>query len=287
MTEAVKTERVAAGDHACLTFTDPEERLDLVAAFVRDGLRSGHKVVCWTDSLTPDDLAHQLAARSVRPGAALKRGQLRIEPTSDERMGGVTLTAAGMIEVLTAEVKATQRQGYQGLRVTADMGWATRPSVAADELITFEHAVAELFTDTQLCLVCQYDRDRFDAVTLAFAARTHPKTVAARVYYEDAILRICRQYSPPGIRMAGQLDYRHRDEVEQALGESLRLDRHMHVNLADLEYIDGACAGAIVATAARLPASRRMTVTCRRAVATVLSLAGASDVPQLRVGIVS
>lgn len=34
MTEAVKTERVAAGDHACLTFTDTKERLDLVAAFV-------------------------------------------------------------------------------------------------------------------------------------------------------------------------------------------------------------------------------------------------------------
>ncbi len=286
MTEAVKTERVAAGDHACLTFTDSEERLDLLAAFVRDGLRSGHKVVCWTDSLTPDDLAHQLAARSVRPGAALKRGQLRIDTTSGERLGS-PVTAAGMIDVLTAEVKATEREGHRGLRVTADMGWATRPSVAADELITFEQAVAELFTDTRLCLVCQYDRDRFDAVTLAFAAKTHPKTVAAQVYYEDAILRICRQYSPPGVRVAGQLDYRHRDELDQALGESLRLDRHMHVNLAQLEYIDGACAGAIVATAARLPASRRMTVTCRRAVLTVLFLVGASDVPQLRVGTVS
>ena len=287
MTEAVKTERVAAGDHACLTFTDTEERLDLVAAFVRDGLRSGNKVVCWTDSLTPDDLAHQLAARSVRPGAALKRGQLRIDTTSDERTVRRHPDRGRHDRGATAEVKATRRLGYQGLRVTADMGWATRPSVAADELVTFEHAVAELFTDTQLCLVCQYDRDRFDAVTLAFAAKTHPKTVAALVYYEDALLRVCRQYSPPGVRIAGQLDYRHRDELEQALAESLRIDRHMHVNLADLEYIDGDCAGVIVATAARLPASRRMTVTCRRAVATVLALVGANDVPQMRVGVLS
>jgi anti-anti-sigma regulatory factor len=286
MTEAVKTERVSVGDHACLTFTDPEERLDLVAAFVRDGLRGGQKVVCWTDSMGPDDLSRQLAARSVRPGAALRRGQLRIGPTSEERMGTATITAASMIDVLAAEVKFAERQGYRGLRVTSDMGWAARPSAAADELVTFEHAVADLLTDTQLCLICQYDRDRFDAVTLAFAVKTHPKTVAARVYFEDALLRICRQYSPPGVRIAGQLDYRHRDELEQALGESARLDRHVRINLVDLEYVDGACAGVIVATAARLTASRRMTVTCRRAVATVLDLVGANEVRQLRVGIV-
>ncbi len=283
MTEAVKTERLAAGDHACLTFTDTEERLDLVAAFVRDGLRAGEKVVCWTDSFNPDDLLRELATRAVRPGAALKRGQLRIDPTFDARIGTATVTAASMVDVLTAEVETTERQGYRGLRVTADMGWATRPSVAADELVTFEYAVADLFTTTQLCLICQYDRDRFDAVTLAFAAKTHPKTVAAQVYFENALVRICRQYSPSGVRIAGQLDYQHRDELEHALGESLRLDRNLHINMVGLEYIDGACAGLVVATAARLPASRRMTVTCRRAVATVLSLVGANDVPQLRV----
>ena len=68
------TETVDAGDHACLTFTDAEERLDLVAAFVRDGLRAGLKVVCWTDAVDPEGLAGQLAVRSVRPGAALRRG---------------------------------------------------------------------------------------------------------------------------------------------------------------------------------------------------------------------
>ncbi len=53
---------------------------DLIAAFLRDGLRTGHKVICWTDTITPDVLADQLAARSVRPGAALRRGQLRLPP---------------------------------------------------------------------------------------------------------------------------------------------------------------------------------------------------------------
>jgi anti-anti-sigma factor len=169
------------------------------------------------------------------------------------------------------------------LRVTADMAWATRPMAAAEQLTAFETDVAELFADGRLCLICQYDRDRFDAVTLAFAAKTHPKTIAAQVYYEHPLLRICRQYSPTGIRVAGQIDYQHRDVLEQALTESLRLDRHPHVNLAGLDYIDGACATVIVAAATRLPASRRMTVSCRRRVAKVLDIVGPNTVPGLRV----
>ncbi|MEJ3744465.1 MEDS domain-containing protein [Actinomycetes bacterium KLBMP 9797] len=289
MTDAVTTDRVDAGDHACLTFTDPEERLDLVAAFVRDGLRSGMKVVCWTDATTPEALTSELAGRAVRPKAALRRGQLRIVPVAgsllgdDGGEGGDGATAAGMVKVLAGEVDAAGREGYRGLRVTVDMGWATRPLGAADELVAFESAAASLFDDGRLCLICQYDRDRFDGVTLAFAAKAHPKTVAAQVYVEHPLLRVCRQYSPAGLRVAGQLDYRHVDVLEQALAESLRLDRHMHVNLTGLEYIDGACAGLIVATATRLSASRRMTVTCRRAVATVLDLVGARAAPRLRV----
>lgn len=281
MTHAVTADAVYAGDHACLTYTDREERLDLVAAFVRDGLRAGHKVICWTEADDEAKLANELTARAVRPGAALKRGQLRLSTTTQPSQNFTV--ASEMLDLLVGEVNTAAREGYLGLRITADMSWATRPSVAADELVEFEQQVARLFTDGRLCLICQYDRDRFDAVTLAFAAKAHPKTVAAIVYFEHAFLRICRQYSPPGVRISGQLDYQHRDELEQALAESVRLDRNMHINLSGLEYIDGACAGLLTATASRLPPSRRMTITCRPAVATVLDLVGGSNTPQLRV----
>jgi anti-anti-sigma factor len=282
MADQATVDGLGEGDHACLTFSDADERLDLLAAFVRDGLRQGQKVVCWTDDVAPDRLISELTSRAVRPGAALRRGQLTVSVAGD-LLTSPELGGTGMVEVLAGELARAGREGYPGLRVTADMSWATRPLSAADELLAFETEVAALFADGRLCLVCQYDRDRFDAVTLAFTAKAHLKAVAAQVYYEHPLLRICRQYSPPGVKVAGELDYRHRDEFEQALAESMRLDRHMHVNLTGLEYIDGACAGVIVGTALKLPASRRMTVTCRRLVATVLGLVGAGNALRLRV----
>jgi anti-anti-sigma factor len=275
--------RLAGGDHACLTFSDGEERLDLVAAFVRSGLRHGQRVVCWTDSMPPDEMSRALADRSVRHGAALRRGQLSIAPVHAALLDGGDASAAEMISVLTHEIEQAAHDGYSGVRITADMCWATRPLAAADQLRKFETAAADLFADGRLCLICQYDRDRFDAVTLAFAAESHPKAVAAQVYFESPLLRICRQYSPAGVRAAGELDYRQREEFERALSESLRLDRYMHINLRDLGYIDAACAALLVQAAQRLSTSRRMTVVCQPLVQTVLDLVGANSAAQMRV----
>src|SRR5437763_5962598 len=91
---------VNAGDHACLTFSEAEERLDLVAAFIREGLRRGQKVVCWTDSLSPDGMATQLSRRLVRPGAALRRGQLTISTAGDTLLSAAGAGASTMVAAL-------------------------------------------------------------------------------------------------------------------------------------------------------------------------------------------
>ncbi|RKR87808.1 DcmR-like sensory protein [Micromonospora pisi] len=276
MAEAVRVDELELGDHGCLTFSDPQERLDLLAAFVRDGLRQGQKVLCWTDSVDPEQLGRELLGRSVRTGSALRRGQLRFETMEASLLAGRTADALSMVDTLAEQLELAGREGYPGLRVTADMCWATRPLAAPEELLTFEQEVGALFADGRLCVICQYDRERFDAVTLAFAAKAHPRAVAALAYHDDALLRICRQYSPPGIRIAGELDYQHLDELNRALTETVRLDRHPHVNLTGLDYIDAACASAITHAALKLPAARRMTVTCHGLVRKVMELVGAT-----------
>jgi ABC-type transporter Mla MlaB component len=281
MSVAVGPAQVGLGDHACVTFSDADERLDLVAAFVRGGLRAGQRVLCWTGEVSPERLTVELSARQVRGRAATRRGQLRIEPTDTALLRGEA-SAAVMVAAIADEVAAAAREGYPGLRLTLDMCWATR-SFAAEQLPAFEAEVASLFSGGRLAVICQYDRQRFDAVTLALATTAHPKTVAAQVYLDSPLLRICRQYSPPGVRVAGELDYRDQAVLEQALAESCRLDRHITVNLSGLAYIDATCAATIVQTALRLPASRRMTVWCRGVPAKMIDLVGARDVPRLRV----
>jgi len=283
MTSPASVDAVNPGDHACLTFSDQDERLDIVAAFVSDGLDRGDQVVCVTDTLPPDALAAQLNERGVDTEATLRRGQLRLL-TCDETWlidGGVS--ARRMVKLLGDQLAEAAAGNYPGLRVTADMQWATRPLAGADELITFEREVASLFAGGRLTAICEYDRNSFDPVTLAFAAGSHARTVAAISYHDDPVLRICRQHRPPGLRLAGEIDYTRLDVMLEALGEAVRLDHDINVNLVHLHFMDAAIAGALVRAAAALDGGRQMIVRCGQVVAKVLDLAGAGGVAQLRV----
>jgi hypothetical protein len=283
MADAVTVDALRVGDHACLTFTDPDERLDLVAAFVAEGLDHGDKVVCFTDSVPRERLPGELAVREVATADALRRGQLVILGSDQSWLKAGSVAAAAMVDMLATEVQQATGQGYPGLRVTADMCWATRPVAAVDQLVAFEQTVAELFADGRLTAICQYEPDSFDPVTLAFAAQVHPKTVAAAVYHDTPLLRICRQHRPPGIRLAGEIDYNQLEPLQQALAEALRLDTDIHVNLTKLRFIDVTTATAIAKAALSLPADRRMIVTCDPSIGSVFALLGAGEVAQLRV----
>ncbi|MEV0459646.1 MEDS domain-containing protein [Catellatospora methionotrophica] len=280
MADAVTVDEINPGDHACLTFTDPDERLDLVADFVADGLHRGQRVICFTDALTPDELSEELAMREVASVAAIDRGQLTLYTSQDAPAADGGATAERMVALIARERHQAARRGMPGLRVSADMCWAGRP-IAIDQLVAFEQQAASLFTDGRLTAICQYDRETFDSVTLAFATDAHHKTVAALAYHDTPLLRICRQHRPPGVRAAGEMDYTHLQPLQQALTEALRLDDNIHLNLVKLRFIDVTAATAIVKAAATLPAGRRMVVSCPPAVAQVLNAVGAEHVPQL------
>ena len=126
-------------------------------------------------------------------------------------------------------------------------------------------------------MLCQYDRERFDPVTLASVGGFHTRAVAAATYHADALLRICRQYAPPGIRLAGEIDYQHAEQLALALTEAIRIDGDITVNLTSLTFIDGSCARMIVDAARGLDASRTVVLHCHPGIAATFGLLGADD----------
>jgi anti-anti-sigma factor len=244
---------------------------------VAAGQARGERVICFTDAADVDTLRAELLERGLEAGRELS------VVTSDRLWGGGAGPDAGtMVELLAHELARAERDGRAGLRVTADMCWAARPQANAEQLLVFESEVGRLFSAGRLTAICEYDRESFDPVTLAYAARVHPRTVAATVYHEDPVLRICRQHVPPGVRVAGELDYARADVLSDALAEAVRLDHDVHLNLNQLRFIDAGAAAVILRTAAHLPAARRMIVVCPEPIERTLTVAGAADVPALR-----
>jgi anti-anti-sigma factor len=283
LADPATVEELRPGDHACLTFTDADERLDIVAAFVRDGLASSQRVFCYVESTTPSAFTADLSERGLAVERSIDIGQLVVAGSGEQFLAGGAFAADQVIDSLTGQLQQARLDGYSGVRLTADMCWALRPAAGVEQLLAYESRLADVLAGADALAVCQYDRQRFDTVTLASVTATHGRAVAAVTYHDDAMLRICRQYVPPGLRVAGEIDFRHVDVLARALVESVALDRNAHVNLRQLRFVDGAAAAAIVQAAASLGGGRTMLVTCQPIVAKVLGAIGADEVPALRI----
>jgi anti-anti-sigma regulatory factor len=266
-------------DHACLTFGEPEELADLTAAFIRDGLAGGLKVMWLSDTSAAGAVA-ELARRGIDPGPALARGQLAATACDGLLLSGQAFRARDAVGWLAGQLEASRREGFPGLRVAVDMGWALRPVTGVEELPAFEEGIAAVLAGSTGAVLCQYDREKFDPVTLASVAGFHTRSVAAATYHADPLLRICRQYAPPGIRIAGELDYQAAEPLALALAETVRLGGDITVNMTAMTFIDARCS-LMVADAARTvaAASRRVRLRCLPEVAAGFARLGVAGVP--------
>jgi len=272
---------LAANDHACLTYGDREELLDLTAAYIRDGLSGGLKVV-WLSDSAPGLGVAELARRGTAVEPALAAGQMTAMACENYLLSGQTFAAGHAMSWLNEQLSVCLDQGFPGLRLALDMSWALRPIVGVEQLPDFEEAVGTVLSDAAAASVlCQYDRERFDPVTLASVAGRHSRSVAAATYYADAMLRICRQYAPPGVRLAGEIDYQAEEPLSLALAEALRLSGDITMNMADLSFIDVPCMRMIVNLARSLPATRKAILQCQPGVADRFAAFGATDVSSI------
>jgi anti-anti-sigma factor len=217
---------------------------------------------------------------------AARRGQLTVASSGDVFLTDGRFAPERTLNVLSGYIDQAEQQGYDGLRVASDMGWALGPVSGVEQLMDYEGQVDRLLADRRATAVCQYDRQSFDAVSLAGVTAAHPHTVAAVAYHDDPVLRICRQHVPPGVRLAGELDGNRVEPLRQAFTEAVRLDGQVYVNARQLRFIDAAAAGVLVQAALGLPAGRGMVVACRPLIHKVLLALRADEIPHLRFVIV-
>jgi anti-anti-sigma regulatory factor len=268
-------------DHACLTFGETEELFDLTAAFVRDGLDAGLKVM-WLSDAGPGPAVSELSRRGIRVGPAMDAGQMTAAGCEGQLLSGQVFSADAAIGWLTRQLASSRELGFPGLRIAVDMSWALRPVAGIEQLPQFEEGIAAALAGTTASVLCQYDRDRFDPVTLASVAASHTRSVATASYHADAVLRICRQYAPPGIRIAGEIDYLAEEPLTLALSEAVRLDGDVTVNMARLAFIDGFCARMIADTAKMLAGSRTVVLQCLPEVAAGFARLGVDGLPGVK-----
>lgn len=285
----VPVERLQLGDHACIGADgdgDGESTWKVFTAYTRTSLARGEKVllVMDPDDLHDDEVVSLLDRGSGQVVTARASGQLSLKRNTEMYVPDGRFREQRTIDAYTAEVDRAFSEGWSGLRVTADMGWALRVNLDQDRLLDYEASVAPLFTDPLFTAICWYDRQRFGDGMAADAGKVHPLRVMERLDALDVT------ESPDGGRIAGTAELSTRTGFVEALRDALerREDsgpRRLVLDLRDLCFMEAHCAWQLISLASSLPTGSELTVRCGELLGLVLQQLGADEVPQLVVSV--
>lgn len=232
---------LAPGDHVCWIFEQDDEYLPAMARFVAGGLRERQRVVYLTGSVPSEAVVAGLASHTLGVPDAVCSGQLRLDPA------GGRLDPAGMTAAFARDIDQAIADGYTGLRLVADMGWARGETY----LTGYEERANELFLDGRALAVCLYDRRLFAAAGLHAVSHAHPSTCGTYVPESWAPMLRARRTGPASVSLSGEADLSNRGALggvldvllAEADGAPVRLDAR------DLTFLDAGAAGLLARAA--------------------------------------
>ncbi|MEU9895960.1 MEDS domain-containing protein [Streptomyces phaeochromogenes] len=229
-----------AGDHLLLGYEADEERETVVAAFLLDGLASGHRGLVLGPADLPADLALTfLESRGCAVDDELAAGRLTVDPHLATPDGLWDLD-----EVIRRETRRAVGDGYLGLRVSMEI-MRGQAGKGLKTLHDSELLLEPVFASLPVLGICQYDRRVFDVGELAPLDGLHHGRVAADLVWHDELLSITRTFAPPGLALAGEVDDTNVTALARALHAETARARARPVNgvrtridLRDLRFID-------------------------------------------------
>jgi MEDS: MEthanogen/methylotroph, DcmR Sensory domain len=186
VTSAHDTSRVATigglpvrtHDHVCVLYRGADQRDELMAEFLADGVRAGHRCYCLSE---PDNHQRIAAAVSGRDERAAAEDPSRLDFVSpvESYVRGGEFMSDRMLRFWDDWGAATyERDSVTYARIGADMSWA-RPLVDAPgfvmDLARYETRFTLWARRYPQVTACLYDLDRFDGDVIVPIVRAHPK----------------------------------------------------------------------------------------------------------------
>jgi anti-anti-sigma regulatory factor len=279
---SVGVDRLQPGDHAILTYSDDEERWEILSIFTQQGFARGERVCILIDvNQSPGEIAPRVAGGTAAARGAIGSGQLVVSNTPRFTRGGYDPTV--LVDRTRERIAATLREGYRGLRSASDTSLALTPVDDWHQFLEYETIVQEtLFATGQArwyTAICQYDLRRFGDIPVMDAIReVHPVTVL------DQTGALHVSVTVGGLRIAGEVDLSTRAEFTDAMRRLARLEGlTLLLDITDLSFLDAYSAGSIMRLAAGLTGPRRLEVRCRNHQRRLLHTLGSRSVRQLSI----
>ena len=164
----------SAGVHICQVFSDDQERLDSILAFIQSGLAAGERAACFSDTFDEERLAEHLLESGLSCSACKASGAFSWAKTSEVYFPDGRFDPDRMLEVLRQYHEDSIANGYPAARVIGEMSSDVQHLPGGSRLMEYESRVSLLLRDHPVTSVCQYNANDFDGATIMQVLKVHP-----------------------------------------------------------------------------------------------------------------
>ena len=172
--QSIPSGEMQPGDHIGAVYQSDEAQRALLLPFVRQGLESGHKVICVVDANTVGVVLDWLREAGVEVRSVLSAERLSVVPREAVYLRGGAFEPQRVLAWLQAQIAQALAEGYTALRVTGEMSWAVRGLAGGERFLEYEAQLDEFLRGNAALMLCQYDRRRFAAEMLLDIVHMHP-----------------------------------------------------------------------------------------------------------------
>ncbi len=170
-------ERVPAGTHMCLIFTDDDERLDSLLKFLLSGVMEGERAACFSEKVTEEMIRAYFAKHGISYDERKTDNAISCSPTSEVYFRDGIFDPDRMLNTLSSFYQQTQDLGFTGGRVIGEMTPEVEHVPGGDRLLEYESRVSLMVREKPVTAVCQYDANKFSGAAIMNVLKVHPKMI--------------------------------------------------------------------------------------------------------------
>lgn len=163
---------IPVGQSLCLVFESEAEQKEAVYTFLRSGVERGHRMMYLLSETHDASMLDYLRSGQ----AAEPQGQLRIQ-WAGKVFASLSLDGTQFANWLRDEARLAREQGFSGLSLAVEMGWAAR-KYSPLELQAFEMELLQGLAGSQILALTLYDRRLFPPPSLLHILTAHPYVMA-------------------------------------------------------------------------------------------------------------
>ena len=161
-------------DNISSIYETKEEQFSVIIPFIKIGLERGEKCIYVVNDNTAQEVLDAMQTRGIDTNLALKSGSLSILNSKEYFTKKGSFEPDWMIQYLKETTDSIKSEGFNALRLTAEMTWFYNVDKGIDRLIEFESKTNLLFPEIDIVAICQYNRRNFPPEIILNVIRTHP-----------------------------------------------------------------------------------------------------------------